>query len=78
MKLSTLIVGRAADFEGNGFAVEVEVDVAEPPAVPVAVAAVLCPSIVAKLGSAENCADTPEELVQLDVPIPEMKFTCIH
>jgi hypothetical protein len=38
------------------------------------------PSTVARLGSAANWADTPDELVQAEFgdPTPATKFTCMH
>lgn len=67
-----------------GVAADLEVDEEAGPVVvgdPVACAPGDCPSAVARTGSAENWADTPEELVQLvalGVPTPVTKFTCMH
>jgi hypothetical protein len=45
-----------------------------------AVAVGVWPSAVARIGSAANCAETPDEFVQAEFgePTPDMKFTCIH
>lgn len=81
--VSNLLVGRAADLEGDGEAGAED----DPAGAEDAVCGVEdegddeAPSAAARVGSGIKSAETPEELKQLvdvGVPTPSTKFTAMH